>query len=127
ARETLAPIVENVDLAPSALPHMALAEGRILGVPMRLFRVSFTGELGYEVNVPAGHARAVWEEVVKRAEASGGVPPTGPRRCMFCAPKRATSSSDRRLTARLHRPISAYPSAGRSVTSSASGRSRGPT
>jgi len=74
AREVLAPIVENVDLSPSTLPHMALAEGRILGVPMRLFRVSFTGELGYEVNVPAGHARAVWDEIVHRAEAVGGAP-----------------------------------------------------
>ena len=74
AREMLAPLVEDVDLSPSALPHMAVAEGRILGVPMRLFRVSFTGELGYEVNVPSGHARAVWDELLKRAEASGGAP-----------------------------------------------------
>ena len=32
---------------------MAVREGRIRGVPTRLFRVSFTGELGFEVNVPA--------------------------------------------------------------------------
>lgn len=74
AREILAPLVEDVDLSPSALPHMAAAEGRILGVQMRLFRVSFTGELGYEVNVPAGYARAVWDELLKRAEAEGGAP-----------------------------------------------------
>jgi len=74
AREVLAPLVEDVDLSVSALPHMALAEGRILDVPMRLFRVSFTGELGYEVNVPAGHARAVWDEILKRAEALDGAP-----------------------------------------------------
>ncbi|MGE0765454.1 MAG: sarcosine oxidase subunit alpha family protein [Hyphomicrobiaceae bacterium] len=74
ARDVLAPIVEHVDLSPAALPHMGLAEGRILGVPSRLFRVSFTGELGYEVNVPAGHARAVWDEILKRAEALGGGP-----------------------------------------------------
>jgi len=30
-------------------------------VPMRLFRVSFTGELGFEVNVPAGDGLRVWE------------------------------------------------------------------
>jgi sarcosine oxidase subunit alpha len=72
ARELLAPLVEDVDLAPSVLPHMGLAEGRILGVPMRLFRVSFTGELGYEVNVPAGHARAVWDELLKATQALGG-------------------------------------------------------
>ena len=61
ARDVIAPYVEGVDLAAEALPHMAYAEGRIAGVPMRLFRVSFTGELGFEVNVPASHGRAVWE------------------------------------------------------------------
>jgi len=74
AREVLAPLVEDVDLAGAALSHMGLAEGRILGIPMRLFRVSFTGELGYEVNVPAGFARAVWDELEKRARAIGGAP-----------------------------------------------------
>jgi sarcosine oxidase subunit alpha len=56
--ETLAP---GMDLGPAALPHMALAHGRVAGVPAMLFRVSFTGELGYEINVPAAHGRAVWE------------------------------------------------------------------
>ena len=59
ARDLLAPLVEGIDLA--AMPHMSVREGRIAGVPTRLFQVSFTGELGYEVNVPAGHALAVWE------------------------------------------------------------------
>ncbi len=72
ARELLAPLVEDVDLSSDVLPHMGLAEGRILGMPMRLFRVSFTGELGYEINVPAGFARGVWDEVAKQAEAMGG-------------------------------------------------------
>ena len=61
ARDVISPFVEGVDLSPDALPHMAFAAGAICGVPMRLFRVSFTGELGFEVNVPAGHGRAVWE------------------------------------------------------------------
>jgi sarcosine oxidase subunit alpha len=56
--ETLAP---GMDLGPAAVPHMALAHGRVAGVPAMLFRVSFTGELGYEINVPAAHGRAVWE------------------------------------------------------------------
>src|SRR5690606_5809042 len=52
AREVIRPLVAGVDLASASLPHMGFAEGTILGVPMRLFRVSFTGELGYEINVP---------------------------------------------------------------------------
>jgi sarcosine oxidase subunit alpha len=51
---------------------MAVAEGRICGAPLRLFRVSFTGELGYEINVPAGRARDVWEAIVASAEAADG-------------------------------------------------------
>jgi sarcosine oxidase subunit alpha len=56
-------LVEGVDLSPQALPHMGVAVGRICGAPMRLFRVSFTGELGFEINVPADFGRAVWEAV----------------------------------------------------------------
>ena len=71
ARDALAPLVD-ADIAAAALPHMGLITGRIAGVPMRLFRVSFTGELGYEVNVPAGDAMAVWEAVHARVTAVGG-------------------------------------------------------
>ena len=63
ARGILERLVEEVDLSPSAMPHMSLREGRICGVPMRLFRVSFTGELGFEINVPADYGNAVWEAV----------------------------------------------------------------
>jgi sarcosine oxidase subunit alpha len=72
AREALAPLVAGVDLSNGALPHMSVASGTILGAPMRLFRVSFTGELGYEVNVPAGQALRIWQAVLARAEALGG-------------------------------------------------------
>jgi sarcosine oxidase subunit alpha len=42
---------------------MSVALGHVLGVPMRLFRVSFTGELGFEINVPADYGAAVWDAV----------------------------------------------------------------
>ena len=72
ARDVIAPLVDGIDLAPGAMPHMSMREGRVCGVPTRLFRVSFTGELGYEVNVPAGHAPAVWDAVRARVVAEGG-------------------------------------------------------
>jgi len=72
ARDVLAPLVDGLDIQAAAMPHMSVAVGSILGVPMRLFRVSFTGELGFEVNVPAGHAQAVWDAVYARVEALGG-------------------------------------------------------
>jgi sarcosine oxidase subunit alpha len=70
ARQVLAPLAQGIDLQTAALPHMAMAEGRVAGAPAMLFRVSFTGELGYEINVPADHGRSVWEAV---CDAGGGM------------------------------------------------------
>ena len=72
AREVIQPLVEGIDLSRDAFPHMAMREGRICGVPVRLFRVSFTGELGYEVNVPGDYGRAVWEAIWANVEKVGG-------------------------------------------------------
>ncbi|WP_181699818.1 sarcosine oxidase subunit alpha [Chthonobacter albigriseus] len=76
AREVIAPLVDGVDLSTAAFPHMSVRECKVCGVPARLFRVSFTGELGFEINVPADYGRAVWEAV----HASGkpfGITPYG--------------------------------------------------
>ncbi|MET7244003.1 sarcosine oxidase subunit alpha family protein [Methylobacterium sp. EM32] len=74
ARAVIAPLVEGIDLSPEAFPHMAMRSGTICGVPTRLFRVSFTGELGFEINVPSDHALAVWEAVHAAGEAHGITP-----------------------------------------------------
>ncbi|MDE1173571.1 MAG: sarcosine oxidase subunit alpha [Parvibaculaceae bacterium] len=63
ARKVLEPLVGDIDLSAAAMPHMSVREGHICGVQTRLFRVSFTGELGFEVNVPADYGRAVWEAI----------------------------------------------------------------
>jgi sarcosine oxidase subunit alpha len=74
ARQVLQPLVTGVDLAAAALPHMGVAQGVICGLPMTLFRVSFTGELGYEINVPADDGRVVWEAVLAAGGAFGITP-----------------------------------------------------
>ncbi len=63
ARRLLEPFVEGLDISAQAFPHMSVAECVVAGFPARLFRVSFTGELGFEVNVPARHGRALWEKL----------------------------------------------------------------
>jgi sarcosine oxidase, subunit alpha len=73
AREVLAPLIEG-DISAAALPHMGVVTGRILGVPLRLFRVSFTGELGFEVNVPADFGLAVWQAIWQAGEPHGITP-----------------------------------------------------
>jgi sarcosine oxidase subunit alpha len=74
ARRVLEPLVEDIDLAAATLPHMGAGRGRIAGVPMLLFRVSFTGELGFEVNVPADYGAAVWEAIFAAGQAHGITP-----------------------------------------------------
>jgi sarcosine oxidase subunit alpha len=53
---------------------MSCREGRILGAALRLFRVSFTGELGFELNVPAEDAPRIWEAVWEAGRPLGMVP-----------------------------------------------------
>jgi sarcosine oxidase subunit alpha len=74
ARDVIASLVSGIDLSPEAFPHMAVREGTICGVPTRLFRVSFTGELGFEINVPAAYGRHVWEQVWEAGQAHGITP-----------------------------------------------------
>ncbi len=76
ARKLLEPLVAGIDLTADAFPHMAIREGTICGVPTRLFRVSFTGELGFEINVPAAYGRALWERLMI-AGAEYGITPYG--------------------------------------------------
>ncbi len=71
ARDIIEPFVEGIDISNEAFPHMSVAEGKFCGVPTRLFRVSFTGEVGFEINVPADYGASVFEAVWKRAESFG--------------------------------------------------------
>ncbi len=71
SRELLAGLVEGIDLGAAAMPHMSVARGHIAGVPLLLFRVSFTGELGFELNVPADYGRPVWERIHAAGRAYG--------------------------------------------------------
>jgi sarcosine oxidase, subunit alpha len=71
ARRVIDGLIEDIDLSAAAFPHMSVARGRICSVPMLLFRVSFTGELGFEINVPADYGLSVWEAVHEAGQAHG--------------------------------------------------------
>jgi sarcosine oxidase, subunit alpha len=71
ARQVLAPLVEGLDIGAAAWPHMSVGRGRICGAPLLLFRVSFTGELGFEINVPADYGLSVWQAVHAAGQAYG--------------------------------------------------------
>ena len=71
ARDVLADLT-RIDL--DALPFMSFREGKVAGVPARVFRVSFTGELSYEINVPARYGLHLWQALVEHGEAFGLCP-----------------------------------------------------
>jgi sarcosine oxidase, subunit alpha len=72
ALQVVAPLTEDTD--PASMRHMSVRACRIAGVPARLFRVSFTGEVGFEINVPSGFASFVWNAVMRAGETFGIVP-----------------------------------------------------
>jgi sarcosine oxidase subunit alpha len=67
-RDLVAELVEGVDLDAEAFPHMSVRDGTIDGVPVRLFRISFTGEMGYEIQIPADYGLALWQRCVQLGE-----------------------------------------------------------
>jgi sarcosine oxidase subunit alpha len=54
-------------LAPASMKHMTLRESALDGVPLRVLRASFSGELGYEINVPAEQVTGIFERLWQRA------------------------------------------------------------
>jgi heterotetrameric sarcosine oxidase alpha subunit len=76
AREVVAGVIEGIDLSNEAFPFMAVADCMAAGVPARLFRISFSGELAYEIAMPAGYAAHVWQAAMT-AGATHGIEPYG--------------------------------------------------
>ena len=66
----------GIDLSPGAFGHMQIRQAMLDGVPLRVMRVSFSGELSYELNIPADHAEALWQ-LLLRAGKSEGLTPLG--------------------------------------------------
>ena len=63
ARKVLASLQPDFDVSPTAFPFMTFKSGTLAGVEARVFRISFSGELGFEVNVPSGWAGKLWDAV----------------------------------------------------------------
>ena len=55
---------------------MTWRDAHVGGVPVRVFRVSFTGELSYEINIPATYGLWLWEQVMEKG-AKYGITPYG--------------------------------------------------
>jgi sarcosine oxidase, subunit alpha len=64
------------DLAVEAadFPFMTVREAVVAGVPARVFRISFSGELAYEINIPTWYGQGMWEAVMAAGEPFGITP-----------------------------------------------------
>jgi sarcosine oxidase, subunit alpha len=76
ARDVLAKLAPSFDVSNEAFPHMSFKTGKIGTLPVRVYRISFSGELSYEVATPSNHGRALWDMIM---EAGGefGMEPYG--------------------------------------------------
>jgi sarcosine oxidase subunit alpha len=64
----------GMDVSKEALSFMQWADGKLAGFPVRVYRISFSGELSYEIAVPASHGRAFWDACIAAGEALGIMP-----------------------------------------------------
>lgn len=71
AREALQLAFPDADLSNEALPYMGCRDFVFEGVTVRLLRMSFSGELAYEVHVAADYAISLWEHILKAASPTG--------------------------------------------------------
>ena len=74
ARKVLEGAGCDVAIGANDLPFMSYVEGTLAGCPVRIFRISFSGELSYEIATPAGHGLALWEGLHEAGRRHGIMP-----------------------------------------------------
>jgi len=65
SRDLLSKLFPNTDFSNESFPFMGFKEGDLFGVPARIFRISFSGELAYEINVESGYGIFMWEKIME--------------------------------------------------------------
>jgi sarcosine oxidase, subunit alpha len=74
SRDVVGAVFPDVDVSNEAFPFMAWRDTTLDGVHVRIARVSFSGELAYEVNIMGWYATAVWERLIAAGERHGITP-----------------------------------------------------
>lgn len=65
SRDVLKYLTDDINLSSKDFAYMEVRVGHIAGIPARLLRVGFVGELGYEIHVPASQGEALWDILFK--------------------------------------------------------------
>ena len=68
ARKLLAELTDDIDLSPEAFPFMTYREGHVAGLKARVFRISFSGDLSFEINVEAHNGLHLWQALMSTGE-----------------------------------------------------------
>ncbi|MBL8338978.1 MAG: sarcosine oxidase subunit alpha, partial [Rhodoferax sp.] len=76
SRDVVRKVAQGVDLSNEAFPFMSWREATVAGVPARIMRISFSGEMCFEVNVPSNTGAHVWQALMQ-AGAEFGITPYG--------------------------------------------------
>lgn len=71
AREVIEKLPGNIEFSGEACPYLALRTGQLAGVDVRVLRIGFVGELGYEIHMPWSQCRGLWEALVEVGKARG--------------------------------------------------------
>jgi sarcosine oxidase subunit alpha len=71
ARELLAGFESDINFSPNAFPHMTIRSGRLAGLLVRVQRVSFSGEVSFELSLPACSAQGMWERLMLVGDRNG--------------------------------------------------------
>lgn len=74
ARAVIQALDSDIDFSAQAFPYMAVRVGKIAGIPVRVLRVGFVGELGYEIHVPSGLGEALWDRLMEAGKPFGITP-----------------------------------------------------
>ena len=71
SRNLMEKIFPEIDVSNEALQFMGYKEADLYGVPARIFRISFSGELAYEINVESGYGVFMWEKIIELGKEMG--------------------------------------------------------
>jgi sarcosine oxidase, subunit alpha len=71
ARDVLAKLSPSMDLSNETFPHMSFVAGHLGEYPVRIFRISFSGELSYEVATPANFGQGLWNALMEAGDEFG--------------------------------------------------------
>ncbi|MDA9603988.1 sarcosine oxidase subunit alpha family protein [Candidatus Pelagibacter sp.] len=65
SKKILNKLIPNLDFSDENFPHMSFKEAQIGKIKCRVMRISFTGELSYEINVQANYGKSLWEQCIE--------------------------------------------------------------